>query len=131
MLDQISEFILNLNDELNNIETIKSVIDKARIHGNWSLLGGSEVALDNRENVLLNLIAGFQNEGVFLLSLDIFPESNLIVRGDGLWNQISGGVEAQMSLEVSPLHVEKGLAEVFCISATTEADVGVSFDDSW
>ena len=33
-IDQISEFIFNLNDELNNIETIKSVIGKARIQCN-------------------------------------------------------------------------------------------------
>jgi hypothetical protein len=33
-IDQISEFIFNLNDELNNIEAIKSVIDKVRIKCN-------------------------------------------------------------------------------------------------
>ena len=32
---------------------------------------------------MLNLIAGFLNEGVFLLSLEIFPESTLIVQFDG------------------------------------------------
>ena len=33
-IDQISEFIFDLNDELNNIETIKSVVSKVRVETN-------------------------------------------------------------------------------------------------
>ena len=68
---------------------------------------------------MLDLLIGLQDESVLLLSLDIFPESDLISLLVGLWDQVDGGIETQVSLEVSALHVHEGVL------------VSIGGDDSW
>ena len=103
-IDKVSKFILNLNNELNNVEAIESVVGQRRLEGDGCFLSGSEIALNNGQHVLFNFIAGLQGESVLLIHM-LLPESNLVVRLELNWHQVGGRVEAKMTLEVSCWHV--------------------------
>ncbi len=83
-IDHVPEFILNLDNELDHIETVKAVVLETALEGDLGLLGGAEVGSHNAEDILLNLIVVLENEGVLLgLSL-ILPQGNLALVGTTL-----------------------------------------------
>ena len=47
-IDEITEFILNLDNEFNNIKTIKTVVSECRFKSNSSFFGCSEVVFSKR-----------------------------------------------------------------------------------
>ena len=77
-INKVSKLIFNLNNKLNSVETVKTVVSEIRINSDTSFFGGSEVILNHRQDVLLNFIIGFQNKCVFLFGFHIFPKGNLV-----------------------------------------------------
>ena len=45
-VDEVTEFILNLNNELDDIKTVKTVIGESTIKVDTGFFGGSEIALN-------------------------------------------------------------------------------------
>ena len=45
-VNEVSKLIFNLDNELNHIETVKTVISEIAVEGDLSLFSGSEVALN-------------------------------------------------------------------------------------
>ena len=122
-VNKIAKFILNLDDKLNNVEGIETVVAEVALEGDGSLLGSSKVVLEDRKDVLLDLVVALEHEGVILLGLDVLPHSNLI---GGLvlgWDEIDGGVEVEVTLEASGLSAYEGSTEVSSVNASAEADV--------
>ena len=122
-IDKIAEFVLNLNDELNNIKRIKSVIAEVALEGDGSLLGSSEIVLEDTEDILLNLVIALENERVVLLGFDILPEGNLIGGLVFSWDEVDVGVEVEVTLEASHLGTDEGSSKVLSISTSAEADM--------
>ncbi len=83
-IDHGPEFILNLDNELDHIETVKAVVLEAALEGDLGLLGGAEVGSHNAEDVLLNLVVVLENEGVLLGLGLILPQGNLALVGTTL-----------------------------------------------
>ncbi len=83
-IDNVPEFILDLDNELDHIETVKAVVLEAALEGDLGLLGGAEVGSHNAEDVLLNLIVVLENEGVLLGLGLILPQGNLALVGTTL-----------------------------------------------
>ena len=88
-IDQVAKLILDLDNQLNSIETIKTVVSKIAIEGNASLLSGSKVILDHGEDVLFDLIIRLQDKGILLLGFHIFPHRNLIGSFVFSWHEIN------------------------------------------
>ncbi len=83
-IDHVPEFILNLDNELDHIETVKAVVLEAALEGDLGLLGGAEVGSHDAEDVLLNLVVVLENEGVLLGLGLILPQGNLALVGTTL-----------------------------------------------
>ena len=129
-VNKIAKFILNLDDKLNNVKGIETVVAEVTLEGDGSLLGSSKVVLEDREDVLLDLVVALEHEGVILLGLDVLPHGNLI---GGLvlgWDEIDGGVEVEVTLEASGLSAYEGSTEVSSVNASAEADVVSWLSDS-
>ena len=47
-VDEVTEFILNLDNELDDIKTVKTVIGESTVEANTSFFGCSEIALNKR-----------------------------------------------------------------------------------
>ena len=77
-IDQVAKLILDLNDQLNSVKTVETVVSEIAIEGDASLLSGSKVILDHGEDVLFDLIIRLQDKGIFLLGFHILPHRNLI-----------------------------------------------------
>ena len=125
-IDQVAEFIFDLDNKLDNIEGIKTVFSEFAIEGNASFLGGQEIVFDEGQNVLFNLIVGGKNKSVLRGFLVFFPKGNLVGSLIFSWNEISVGIKTEMSLETSGLN--SGETSVFTINATAEANM-VSWND--
>ena len=99
------------------------MVAEVALEGDGSLLGSSKVVLEDREDVLLDLVVALEHEGSILLGLDVLPHGNLI---GGLvlgWDEIDGGVEVEVTLEASGLSADEGSTEVSSVNASAEADV--------
>ena len=83
-INHVPEFILNLDNELDHIETVKAVVLEAALEGDLGLLGGAEVGSHDAEDVLLNLVVVLENEGVLLGLGLILPQGNLALVGTTL-----------------------------------------------
>lgn len=83
-IDHVPEFILDLDNELDHIETVKAVVLEAALEGDLGLLGGAEVGSHDAEDVLLNLVVVLENEGVLLGLGLILPQGNLALVGTTL-----------------------------------------------
>ena len=83
-IDHVAELIFYLDDKFNNVETVKTVIFEAALEGDLGLLGGAEIASDDAEHILLNLVIVLKNEGVLLGLGLILPEGNLALIGTSL-----------------------------------------------
>lgn len=83
-IDDVPEFILNLDNELDHIETVKAVVLEAALEGDLGLLGGAEVGSHDAKDVLLNLVVVLENEGVLLGLGLILPQGNLALVGTTL-----------------------------------------------
>lgn len=83
-INNVAEFIFNLNDKFDNVEGVKTVVLEAALEGNLCLLGGAEIGADDAEDVLFNLIVVFKNEGILLGLGLILPEGNLALVGTTL-----------------------------------------------
>ena len=121
-IDQVAKLVLNLNNELDHVQGVQTVVAEVAIEGDASLLGSSEVVLENAEDIFLDLVVALEHEGVLLLGLQVLPQGNLI---GGLvlgWHEVDGRVEAKVALEASSLGVHKGSA-VLSIDASAEANV--------
>ena len=46
-IDKVAELILNLDDQLDDVETVKSVIGEQRVNTNRCFLGCSEIVLND------------------------------------------------------------------------------------
>ena len=55
-VDQVAQFIFDLNDQLDDVEAVQSVVFELGVQGDRCLLGGPEVTLDQREDIVFNLI---------------------------------------------------------------------------
>ena len=121
-VDQVAELVLDLDHQLNNVEAVKTVVDEGALERNRGLLGRSEVALYEREHVLLDLVVGLEHEGV-LLALELLPEGDLVGLLELLGDEVLGGVEAELALEAAPLLAHELIIEVEAILAAAEADV--------
>merc|ERR1711967_49713 len=55
-INEVSKLILNLDNQLNNIETVETMVGECRFKGHRCFLSGSEVALHNREHIFFNFI---------------------------------------------------------------------------
>ena len=121
-VNKIAKLVFNLDDQLDHVKGVQTVVSEVAVEGNACLLGGSEVVLENGEDVFLDLVVAFQNEGMFLFSFQIFPERNLIGGLVLSWHEVSGGVEAEMALEASRLESNEG-STVLAVDAAAEADV--------
>ena len=51
-IDEITEFIFNLNNEFDDIKTVKTVISEGAIKGDTGFFGCSEVVFSKRKNVI-------------------------------------------------------------------------------
>jgi hypothetical protein len=60
------------------------VVLEGCIEGDLGLLGGAEIASDDAEHILLNLVVVLKNEGVLLGLGLILPEGNLALIGTAL-----------------------------------------------
>ena len=85
-VDEVTEFILNLNDKFDNVKGIKPVVAEVAIEGNRGLLGGSKVVSEHAQDVLLDLVIALKDKGVVLLSLDVFPERDLVAGLELSWH---------------------------------------------
>ena len=121
-VDKIAKLVLNLDNQLNHVKLIESVVAEVAIEGNAGLLGGSEVVLEDAQHILFNLVVGLEHKGVLLLSLKVLPHGNLIGGLVFSWHKVGSGVKAEMALETSGLEAHKGSA-VVGIAASAEADV--------
>jgi len=83
-VNHVAELIFYLDDKFNNVETVKTVVLKAALEGYLGLLGGAEIASDDAEHILLNLVVVLKNEGVLLGLGLILPEGNLALIGTAL-----------------------------------------------
>ena len=63
-IDHVAEFVLNANDELNDVERVETVISEGGIEGNAGLAGGAEVVLGDGHYVLLDLVVSLEDKGV-------------------------------------------------------------------
>jgi hypothetical protein len=75
-INNVAKLIFNLDNKLNNIEGVETVVLELGIKSNLVLLGGTEVVLDDAKDVLGNLIVVLENEGILLCLDSILPESN-------------------------------------------------------
>ena len=99
------------------------MVGEIAVKGHGGLLGGSEVVLEDGEDVLLDLIVALEHEGGILLGLDVLPHGNLIgwlILG---WDEINVGVKVEVTLEASGLGTDEGSTEVSSINTSAEADV--------
>ena len=85
-VDEVTEFILNLNNELDDIKTVKTVIGESTIKVDTGFFGGSEIALNKWQNVFLDLIVRRKDESIFLLCFNVFPHANLIIFVEFSWD---------------------------------------------
>lgn len=83
-IDHVAEFILNLDNKLDDVEAVKTVVLEAALEGDLCLLGGAEVGSHDAEDVLLNLVVVLKNEGVLLGLGLILPKGNLALVGTTL-----------------------------------------------
>ena len=85
-VNEVTEFILNLNDKFDNVKGIKPVVAEVAIEGNRGLLGGSKVVSEHAQDVLLDLVIALKDKGVVLLRLDVFPERDLVAGLELSWH---------------------------------------------
>ena len=63
-INEVAELIFDANDQLNNIEGVKTVVSEGRVEGNRSFARGAEVILRDGNNVLLDLVVTLEDESV-------------------------------------------------------------------
>ena len=76
-INNVAELVLNLDDQLNHIEGVKTVLLEIGFKGNLRLLGGAEVVSHDAENVLGNLVVVLEHKGILLCLSFLFPERDL------------------------------------------------------
>ena len=129
-INKIVELILDLNDELDDVKTVETVVHERRVESHRGLLSSSEIALAHVEHVLLDLVAGAEGKGV--AGVGSLPKGDLILRVDINREEIARGVNVQVLLEVSHLRLteETGLSEMLVVRAAAEANVLAVSGDS-
>jgi hypothetical protein len=76
-INNVAELVLNLDDQLNHIEGVKTVLLEFGFKGNLCLLGGTEVVFHDTENILGNLIVVLEHKGILLCLSFLLPERDL------------------------------------------------------
>jgi hypothetical protein len=73
-VNHVAELVLNADDQLDNVERVQAVVAEGRVERDRGLARRAEVILRDRDDILLDLVVGLQDESV-LRRVDLsFPE---------------------------------------------------------
>ena len=117
-----ARLVLDLNDHLDDIQAVETVVLELAVHAHACLLSGAEVVLNHGQNVSLNLVVSLQSQCIIFGAL--LPQGDLISGLNLSRDEVSRGIQVKVLLEHSSVTlVNKTFAEVLSINATAEAGV--------